>query len=155
MPCILVNTRLYEWAERNNKISQWQGGFRRRLGCDLQCFRLLATILHQFSRPKSYRNKLNGRIFACFVDFRKAYDSVDHNLLWNKLIQKGISSKVLFLLKQMYKDISCRIKSKGHLSEEFFYSVGVRQGCVLSPLLFNLFINNIVDFVRKRMLEFQ
>jgi hypothetical protein len=98
---------------------------------------------------KAYKKKLKGKVFACFVDFRKAYDSVDHSLLWNKLINKGISSKILTLLKLMYKDISCRIKSKGHLSEEFFYSVGVRQGCVLSPLLFILFINDIVDFINK------
>ena len=49
----------------------------------------------------------------------------------------------------MYKDIKCRVKFKGSLSEEFIYSIGVRQGCVLSPLLFNLFINSIVDIIKS------
>ena len=52
---LLVHTRLYAWAERNGKLSQWQGGFWRRMGCDTQCFRLLASILKQFSRNKAKR----------------------------------------------------------------------------------------------------
>ena len=61
----------------------------------------------------------------------------------------GISSKVLNLLKQMYKNITCRVKSNGLLSQEFLYSIGVRQGCVLSPLLFNLFINDVVELLQS------
>ena len=144
---ILVNTRLYTWAEKNSKISKWQGGFRRRMGCDTQCFRLMASIMKQFSRSRGYMNKLQGRVFACFVDFKKAYDSVNHVLLWKKLMETGISAKILNLLQQMYKDIKCRVKFRGFVSDEFIYSTGVRQGCVLSPLLFNFFINGIVDII--------
>ena len=75
---ILVNSRLYTWAETNDKISMWQGGFRRKLGCDVQCFRLLTAICIQTSRKNAYYKKLQGRVFACFVDFKKAYDSVNH-----------------------------------------------------------------------------
>ena len=49
----------------------------------------------------------------------------------------------------MYKDIKCRVKFKGCISEEFMYSIGVRQGYVLSPLLFNLFINDIEELVES------
>ena len=79
--CILVNTRLYAWAEKNQKLSKWQGGFRRRMGCDTQCFRLMSAVLHQFSKPNGYRTKHQGRVFACFIDFKKAYDSINHELL--------------------------------------------------------------------------
>jgi len=147
--CILINKRLYNWVEKNQKLSRWQGGFRRRMGCDVQSFRLLATILHQFSQKKGYKGRKQGRVFACFVDFKKAYDSVKHALLWKKLQQIGISTKILNLLKDMYRNISCRVKVKGSLSDEFTYSIGVRQGCVLSPLLFNLFINDVAELVEK------
>jgi hypothetical protein len=69
----------------------------------------MATILSQFSKVKGYKNKNQGRTFACFIDFRKAYDSVMHRLLWDK---------------------SCRVKSGAFLSKEFLHSIGVRQGCV-------------------------
>ena len=119
------------------------------MGSNIQCFRLLTAVLTHFSKPKGFQNKLQGRLFACFIDFKKAYDSVDHQLLWKKLVDAGISSKVLALLKSMYKDIKCRVKSRGLISEEFLYTIGVRQGFVLSPLLFNLFINDISDLLKK------
>jgi hypothetical protein len=62
--CILINKRLYNWAEKNQKLSRWQGGFRRRMGCDVQSFRLLAAILHQFSQKKGYKGRKQGRVFA-------------------------------------------------------------------------------------------
>ena len=149
--CTIINTRLYSWVEKHQKLSKWQGGFRRKMGCDIQCFRLLsiATILHQFAKPKGYNKKSQGRVFSCFVDFKKAYDSVDHLLLWKKLIKIGVSSKVLNILKQMYKNITCRVKVNGLLSQEFLYTIGVLQGCVLSPLLFILFINDVVELIQS------
>ena len=137
------------WIEKNNKLSVWQGGFRKRQGCNIQCFRLMATILSQFSKVKGSKNKNQGRTFACFVDFRKAYDSVMHRLLWEKLTLAGISTKVINFLKSLYKNISCRVKVGAFLSKEFLYSIGVRQGCILSPLHFNIFINDIVDIIEQ------
>ena len=119
------------------------------MGCDLQCFRLLSVIVHQFAKKKGYNNKIKGRVFACFIDFKKAYESVNHKLLWKKIISTGISSKVLNLLRSMYKNISCRVKMRNFVSDSFLYSMGVKLGCVLSPLLFNIFINDIVEILRK------
>ena len=68
--CVLIlNLQLYAWAEKHGKLSIWQGGFRRRLGCNILCFRLMSTIFSQFSKKKGYNKKIQGRTFACFVDF--------------------------------------------------------------------------------------
>ena len=150
--CTVVNIRLYTWIEKHGKLSPWQGGFRKKIGCNFQCFRLMATVFSQFSKKKGFQNKNQRRVFACFIDFKKAYDSVNHKLLWKVLIETGISTKILKMIRAMYSDISCRIKVKDFLSEEFFYSIGLRQGCVLSPLLFNLFIDGIVKFIYEENL---
>ena len=61
------------------------------------------------------------------------------------------SSKVLNLLKCMYKNISCRVKLQNFDSDCFIFSIGMKQGCVLSSLLFNIFNNDFVDFLRKEI----
>ena len=86
--CVFVNQRFFAWIEKNGKISTQQEGLWRRMGCDLQCFCLIS-----------------GQVFKCFIDFKKAYDSVNHKLLWEKLIAAGTSSKILNLIKSMYKNI--------------------------------------------------
>ena len=80
----------------------------------------------------------------CFVDFEKAFDSVWHKGLFQKLRTYGIYGKSLNLIIDLYKKTKCAIKSEKGITEFFEYGKGVRQGCPLSPLLFNLFINDIV-----------
>ena len=78
----LLNNRLYNWAEKKQKISRWQGGFRKCKGCVQQCFKLLTTLSIQNTKIHGYKNlnKALGRVFACFVDFRKAYESIRYSL---------------------------------------------------------------------------
>ena len=141
----LLNNRLYNWAEKNQKISRWQGGFRKCKGCVQQCFKLLTTLSIQNTKIHGYKNKALGRVFACFVDFRKAYDSIRHSLLWMKLAALGVSSKMIEVIEESYKKISCRMKINGYLSEKWDYKLGLRQGCILSPLLFTLFIEDLIS----------
>ena len=77
------------------------------------------------------------------MDFKKTYSSVQHHILWGKLVKQVISKKLMSILQKMYTDIFCIVKVNGFLSEKFCYKIGVRQGCILSPLLFNLFIDDI------------
>ena len=62
--CVMVNTRIYNWAEQHQLISCWQGGFRKNRGCISQCFKLMTAIKYQLSAGK-YKKGLKGRIFAC------------------------------------------------------------------------------------------
>ena len=83
-------------------------------------------------------------MYLCFVAFKKVYDSVWRNGLFYKLINCGFSTKILGILKSLYDNtLSCVKLSRG-LTNSFKSSVGVRQGCNLSPILFNIFINDLI-----------
>ena len=72
------------------------------------------------------------------------YDKVDRGKIWGCLEQLGVYGRFLRFLKALYEDSSCRVKVQDKLSEEFSVGTGLRQGCVLSPLLFSLYINGVV-----------
>ena len=84
-----------------------------------------------------------GKIFVCSVDLKKAFDSVWHKGLFYKLAKADISGKTYSLIKSMYQNSTCCVKINDHQTQSFSYCKGVRQGCVLSPLLFNLYINEL------------
>ena len=81
-----------------------------------------------------------------FIDFRKAYDSVNRDHLWTKLSRRGLpfQSKVHTALRNLYENIKCNARVNGSSTEWFNVSIRLRQGCVLSSLSFNLYINDLV-----------
>ena len=85
------------------------------------------------------------KVYACFIDFSKAYDSVWRNGLLYKLILNGLSLKFILLIKSMYTELQAAVKLPNGVTPYFSSLVGVRQGCNLSPMLFNLFVNDIFD----------
>ncbi|CAG5084863.1 Similar to jockey\pol: RNA-directed DNA polymerase from mobile element jockey (Drosophila funebris) [Cotesia congregata] len=89
-------------------------------------------------------------MFGLFVDFKRAFDSVPHVLLWNKLFKAGISPKIFRILKILYDQAICQIRSGGMLSEKFEVTEGVLQGEILSPLLFILYLYDIVKYFREK-----
>ena len=80
-------------------------------------------------------------IFAAFIDFEKAFDNIWRDALLYKLSKTGIHGRMFKIIRYMYSDTYYGVKcSEGHTP--FFLSVTeVRQGCSLSPILFNLFLN--------------
>ena len=90
-------------------------------------------------------------LYVCFVDFKKAYDSVWRDGLFHKLLSNGVSPKFVRLLRNIYKSSSLAIKLTEGRSSIFPSNVGLKQGCNLSPLLFNIFIN---DFLTETSLHF-
>ena len=91
---------------------------------------------------KYVQHTTRGKLYTCFVDFKKAFDSIWHKGLLHKLYKAGIGGKFLSLVKHMYSETTCRIKIGKHSTNEFRYNRGVRQDCVLSPQLFNIYIND-------------
>lgn len=96
---------------------------------------------------KKYVTIGKGKLYACFVDFKKAYDSVWHDGLFHKLRKNNIQGKLLELIINIYKKTKCAIKIGGACTEYFDYTRGVRQGCPLSPILFNLYVNDIFELM--------
>ena len=78
-------------------------------------------------------------ILFCFVDYAKAFDCVDHNKLWKILKEMGIPDHLTGLLRNLYADQETTVRSGHGTTDWFQIGKGVRQGCVLSPSLFNLY----------------
>ena len=77
------------------------------------------------------------------MDFKKAFDSISHGALWTKLASLGVSNMILTLLQSMYANAISVVQLGTEVSSHFPCRKGVRQGCNLSPLLFNLFIADL------------
>ena len=95
-------------------------------------------------------NQIRGRFFCIFIDFKKAFDSIRHDKLWDALERKGIKGKFLDTIKSMYKKLKSCVKIDGNLTPYFDCSIGTRQGCVASPKIFSLFINDLVDYLNVK-----
>lgn len=98
-------------------------------------------IIHNLIRKVCHEN--NEKIYSCFVDFRKAFDSIPRDIMLQKLQNLGLTGKFFNIIRKIYTtDRSC-VKIDKSRSELFDIDLGVRQGCVLSPLLFNLFVSDL------------
>ena len=93
-------------------------------------------------------HKSNQSVFACFIDFSKAFDSVNSDLLWFRLLNYGIDGKFLQVLKVMYDNLKICVTLHNYLTNWFSSNVGVRQGDTLSPTLFNLFVNDLATEIK-------
>ena len=92
---------------------------------------------------RKYSHKGGRKIYACFVDFSKAFDTVPRDILLGKLRGRGITGHFFNIIKNIYSDDSACMKVGSRLTKPFDINMGVRQGCVLSPLLFNIFLADL------------
>ena len=77
------------------------------------------------------------------MDFRKALDSVWHDGLLYKVLQINVRGNFYKVIKSLYSNSTCSIRIGNNQTQPFQYTRGVRQGCILSPLLFNLYVNDL------------
>ena len=83
-------------------------------------------------------------LHVCFVDFRKAFDSVVRNRIWKRLHDLGIRGRMLTAVMDLYSNTKMQVRVNGKTSRGFIIStMGVKQGCPVSPLLFGLFIEQL------------
>ena len=90
-----------------------------------------------------YLNIKGGKVYALFVDFEKAFDSVDRKKLWDTFNIHGLSPKMKHLLQNIYENVKACVRNNNEFSDTFNLQLGVRQGCILSPFLFSFFINEL------------
>ena len=133
----ILNNRVVEYVEDNDLLSKEQAGFRKG-------FRMTDHIFVLRKIIDKYINNRNGRIYACFVDIQKAFDSVWHDALLLKLHNTGIQGKCFQTIRDMYRNSSVCVKTTEGYSRKISVLKGVHQGNVLSPTLFNIFINDIM-----------
>ena len=92
----------------------------------------------------------NSALYINFVDYEKAFDSVDREILWKLLRHYGIPSKLVSLFKSNYEGMTGRVIHDGQFSRQFRVLMGVPQGCLLSPFLFSLVIDWIMKMTAKQ-----
>ena len=105
-----------------------------------------STSDHLFSLNQLFSNAVEFRepLHVCFIDLRKAYDTVNRPALWTVLQKAGLSPKIVRLIKELHTDTTSRVRMSGTYSRSFNTNNGVRQGCVMSPALFNIFLDTVV-----------
>ena len=94
-------------------------------------------------------DKKGKKLYTCFVDFQKAFDSVWHDGLFRKLENKDINGNFLKLIKSIYNNTKCAVKINNKTTNFFNYEQGVQHGNPLSPLIFNLEINDIFEVLKN------
>ena len=130
----ILNQLIIEWLEDNDVLAEEQCGFRAGRGTMEQVINL-STIVET-------RQKMGESTFAAFIDFKKAYDSIQHNLLWYKLKQTMFPTNLLKLLQCVYENMYSCVRVNKWQTRAFHVTQGLRQGCVLSPTL-SIFLSTI------------
>ena len=85
------------------------------------------------------KHKSSKKIYFCLIDFAKAFDYVDHNKLWKILKEMGIPDHLTCLLRNLYAGQEATVRTGHGITDWFQIGKGVRQDCILSPCLFNLY----------------
>ena len=134
---ILVTARL----EQHVPLHDHQYAFRKHRGTTNALFNMTSTI--------RTRHKARQGTFVFFLDAKKAYDTVPHPALLARLEAKGVTGKLWRIIDSMYSNAHSRVRVDGVLSDPFPIRRGVAQGCPLSPLLYNIFADSLLDAVHE------
>lgn len=138
----IMNTRLDNFLIKNKIIDDCQIGFTKKARTSDHMF-VLKTIIDK------YCNNASGRVYACFVDFQKAFDKVIHCGIKLKLLEIGVGTRFYNIIKSMYAVSKSCIKINSKLTDSFPTLLGVKQGDNLRPNPFKIFINNLVDYLKN------
>ena len=100
--CKLLSGRLSQWIDDNNGLADEQNGFRKGISTVNQ-IAYLSNII-------DVRKKLRKSTFCAFINFKKAYDTIDRNLLWGKLTSLGVDTKMCLAIKSLHNGVKCSVR---------------------------------------------
>jgi len=142
----IVANRLSDYCEAHGILPDEQCGFRPE--------RSTVDMLFVVRRLQELARRRRIPLYMCFVDLQKAYDSVDRELLWKVLARAGAPEEMIAVIRQFHDGMQAQVRmDDGELSDWFEVTQGLRQGCVLSPLLFNIFFAAAIEVVLVRFSE--
>lgn len=123
--------------KKSSTINELQGGFREGMGC------LMTSFL--FRECNNYVGENGSKLYSCFLDVRQAFDRVWHDALMVKLFNTNIDVTIYKAIHDLYQNMQSRVRTNGHVSNWFPILQGTRQGGVISPHLYLIFINDLMD----------
>ena len=121
----------------NHELTDVLAGFRKGRGTRDQ----IANILWIIEKAREFQKS----IYFCFIDYAKAFDCVDHNKLWKILKEMGIPDNLICLLRNLYAGQEATVRTGHGTTAWFQIGKGVCLGCILSPCLFNLYSEYIMQ----------
>ncbi|VDO81719.1 unnamed protein product [Schistosoma margrebowiei] len=119
------------------QIRDQQSGFRKDRSCTDQ-IAILRIVVEQLV-------EWNSSLYINFIDYEKAFDSVDRRTLWKLLRHYGVPEKIANIIRNSYDGLQCKVVHGGQLTDAFQVRTGVRQGCLLAPFHFLL----VIDWIMK------
>ena len=122
-------------------LSEEQAGFRK----DRSTIHQILTLRLLAEKAKRQGKK----IYNCFIDFQKAFDTIKHKIIWAMLKSYGVETKMITLLQKIYEKAQSAVRIGKDYGEWFKTDVGTRQGDPLSPLLFIAYLERVMDQVRQ------
>ena len=137
----ILNRRVQTYLETNEILVKEQNGFRATRSCIDHIF-VLVTVLRN-------RKEMGQDTFLAFVDYKKAFDSVERNCLLFKLAKIGINGRMYNAISALYSNPRSRVILNDHETDYFDCPIGVKQGDCLSPTLFSIFINDLAIEIKE------
>ena len=137
----LLDYIILEFFNQELLSSDYQFAYKKNFSTTMCSFLLKDTVEY-------YINNGNN-VYATFLDCSKAFDCVRHDILFDILMEKGICPLIIRLLIVLYKNMMGTVKWNNNFSEKFSVFNGVKQGGVLSPALFTLYIDELIKLIHK------
>ena len=123
------------------ELSKLQTGFQPNMGCMMTAFMVRESV--------HYTAEFGSKLYMCFLDIRQAFDRVWQDLLMVKLYRKGFNISLIKAIIDLYEDMVSCVRSQGFTSDWFPVKQGTRQGGCLSPFLYLVFGNDLLDELSK------
>ena len=132
----MIERRINSRAEDETKKAKGQVGFTPRHSTIDHC----VTFRHLIEK---IWDKQGETTYCCFVDFKKAFDTMTIDKLWNKMEELCILDGYRAAIQRLYEKVRAKIRTSEGMSKCFGSDIGVKQGCPLSPTLFGLYIDKL------------
>ena len=139
----IIASRLSEYCERVGILPEEQSGCRPN--------RSTTEIMFVICRLQELARKKRIPLYVCFIGLTKAYDSVDRTLLWTVLARFGVPHNMISVIRQFHDGMRACVRLDERVCSGWFaVEQGLRQGCVLAPLLFNILFAAVINVASTR-----
>ena len=137
----LLESKLNVWAEKHTKRAKGQAGFTAHQ----------STVDHLITlRVTMEESRRQGKpLYMCFVDFKKAFDTVPRRELMSRMQRIGVPKELQHGVQKLYEQVLCKLGKAEGFSNSFVSNMGVKQGCPLSPTLFGLYIDELEELIAE------